>query len=279
MLFIVFFSVKLNAAENLKSNWKNKRASFYQQYTNSQLNLARSAFENILRNNINDDVVENLQSLNLMIHKQHDFWIINEKSKPYSGQGMYAIRITTENQLLLQAPHAYSDLMTGSLVLKMMKESKIKAISINTIGRKYKKHNGNLISADMAHISKSLFLEFSKAFGTVFNEASIIQLHGFNAKKRNPSEKYQLIISNGTPSVSLKLMYQKNCLNDVFSIQSHIYPNDVNFLGGTKNVIGQEIRHLGFDGFEHIEMSLEVRKKLNKSSKKRQAFINCLIEK
>jgi len=282
---------QLSLTENLPSNksiislWKKKRASHYISYTNKQMQLAESIFEQLLSNSLSEKSLSQLRSLNLSISKVNNLLLVSEDLPPYSGQGIYVFRVKAENEILLQAPHGYHDLKTGKIAIKMMLENSISALAINTVSRKYKTSAGVINHADMAHLPVSLFMAFSRAFAKVYGNGKIIQLHGFNAEKRaqkqsqkNTASALNIIISNGTRAANQQLILQQTCLDKALSIKTHVYPLDINELGGTKNTIGRAIRQLGFSGFKHIEMSLPVRKKLNRSKKMRRALFECMSQ-
>ena len=277
---------KLNVTENLrttqsiKSLWQQKRAKRYNAYSSKQLQLAESVFEQLLLNRLTEKILKQLRSLNLSLTKVDNYFLISEALPPYAGQGLYVIRVKGGGDILLQAPHSFHDLKTGNIAIKMMRENSIRALAINTVSRRYTTSEGRKYNADMAHLAESLFVAISRAFANVYSDGKIVQLHGFNAakraQKRQREPRLEIIISNGTRAVSQRLILQKACLDKVFSIHSHVYPLDINELGGTTNSIGRAVRQMGFSYFEHIEMSLPVRQKLNRSEEMRRGLFECI---
>jgi hypothetical protein len=56
-----------------------------------------------------------------------------------------------------------------------------------------------------------------------------------------------------------------------------VFPKGVTELGGTKNLIGKELRKFGhFHNFYHIELSEDVRKALRKDQSVAQQLLNCI---
>ncbi len=261
---------------SLSKIWEDKRADIYQSYTDAQLEVAQKIFEKILRGKASKEIVSEFKSLNLNLIELDDYYVVVENKKPYSGHGMFVVRKTGDSRIFMQAPHAYHDMKTGRIALKIMQENDIKVLAVNTLNRRYKSSSGKVVNSDMAHLYKTLFVQFSKAFSNVFYDGKIIQLHGFNANKHMASDKQELIVSNGTVAPDRGILEQSYCLRNMLSINVHVYPKDVNFLGGTTNAIGRVLRDIGFLGFEHIEMSLPLRKSLSGSKKQRQKFTSCL---
>ena len=269
------FSEKPAHTKTLKSLWKKKRAQYYQAYSDKELLLAESVFEQLFDNQLTDKMRDQLVSLNLSLVQLNELLIIREDKPPYTGQGMYVIRPGSSDTLLLQAPHSFHDIKTGSIAIKMMRENTIKALAINTVSRRYSSDGGEL-KADMAHLPESLFMSFSRAFANVNEQGRIVQLHGFNADKREQTRQLGLILSNGTRAAGQALISQSECLGKALSTKSKLFPQHINLLGGTTNSIGRAVRGMGFSGFEHIEMSLPVRQALNHSAQLRHAFMACV---
>lgn len=261
----------------IKSVWKDKRARYYQPVTVDEMQDAEGVFKKLLRDELNDEVQIQLSKLNLMMLKTADFLIISEIKPPYSGKGVFVIDRRSKYAGLLQAPHAYHDRKTGNISIKLFVENKFKALVINTVNRSSLSKNGEKVSADMAHLKNSLYIAFSRAYVSEYAHGHIVQLHGFNAKKRKATRAFDFILSNGTGTYNQQLIKQKNCIRQNLSKHSYVYPIDTRVLGGTKNSIGNTVRSMGFSGFQHIEISLPMRKRLNTSAKSRDQFSRCLL--
>lgn len=270
-------SEKNTVIKQITSLWKEKRANTYQSLTINEMQRAEDVFKKLLRNDISSEVRAQLSALNLSLLQTKGLLIISEINKPYLGLGMFVINPYSQSEDMLQAPHAYHDFKTGKISIKLFVENKLKALAINTVKRFYFSKNGSKISADMANLKTSLFVAFSRAYVSEYMRGRIIQLHGFNANKRSSTRAVDFILSSGTKAYSQKLIMQKNCIRHNVSTQSYIYPLDIRVLGGTKNSIGNSVREMGFSGFEHIEVSLPLRKKLNRSIKSRYQLSRCLL--
>ncbi len=276
LVLLILIPTTVPADSDLVNVWKSKKSLDYQPYHKSQLGIMHSLFKSIILGNVSADINNQLAPLNLTLTADDNYYLLSEMAKPYSGQGLFIVSKHSNSKVLLQAPHAFHDMKSGVIALNMMRENALKALAINTVNRTTKfKSNGDKKS-DMAHLTESLFVQFSKAFVEVYSDGKIVQLHGFNSKKWSDSNEFELIISNGTRTTNLSMAKQGQCLSHALSLQSHIYPRDVNFLGGTTNAIGSVVRKQGFTGFMHIEMSLNLRKKLYQSADMRRLFVECI---
>jgi len=261
---------------HIKSMWQEKKSDTYSAYSTDELHLVEGIFIKILHNDITDSIKQQMLKMNLHITQTGKYLIISEANPPYTGQGMYIINIESSSKILLQAPHAFHDLKSGSIAIKLFLENNISALAINSLNRYYTSIKGEKKSADMAHLSNSLYMAFSRAYIKVFNKSRTIQLHGFNADKYPATKPLNFILSNGTRAFDQSLINQRDCLENKLKLKSHVYALNINILGGTKNSIGHVLRHSSYTGFEHIEMSLPVRKRLNRSSVTRQQFMSCI---
>jgi len=284
--FLLILSFPLLASDNVQpakidinKTWKSKRAEQYEAYSFNEINKIGLIFEALLANKITTKQIQQLSDFNLQLKQNKKIIVISESREPYRGQGLFIIRKSSSAAVLLQAPHAFHDIKTGSISIKLMNELKFKALAVNTVNRRYSSATGEQTTADMAHMRQSLFIAFSQAFVKVIEAGKIIQLHGFNTDKRSQTRNVDIILSNGTKNYTANnLIIQQSCIERELKLNVKVYPMDINRLGGTSNSIGRSIRNSGYNKFEHIEMSLSVRKSLDQSRKKRKAFIGCVTK-
>lgn len=216
----------------------------------------------------NTKIVKNDDELLLLIH---------EKNTPYSGAGFYIIRPQKRgNGVLLQAPHGFSDLKTGALALQLMKEYNFSALAVNTARRHYT-INQQVVDADLAHFSDSFFLRFSRSFAQKYSKGQILQLHGFNSTKRQVTSNVSMIVSAGTKRYPVAMLPVVECLKSNVSLTSKAFPAEIAVLGGTQNTIGKTMREMGFNGFRHVEINLDLRRKLISDQSLRHDFVRCFI--
>ena len=255
-------------SSGLLSEWKANKSSEYLAYNNNDLIQFEKIFREVLSGNLNNKLISNLKKLNFQLLEKKDYFILSELAPRMHGAGIYIINKSSENNVLIQAPHAYYDRNTVNIAIKIVQENDIKALSINTVHR-------NL--ADMAHIKDTVFVAFSRVFSNVFFKNKIIQLHGFNESKRLETYSVDFILSNGTASHYQNLTRQSECLSRKLRSLVKVYPLNISVLGGTTNSTGRMLRSNGVSGFEHIEIGSKMRQSLKRSSTKRNLFSQCIL--
>lgn len=197
--------------------------------------------------------------------------IILKEQTPCFGSGFFVYNKQVQNNIFIQAPHAYSDLYTGSIVAKLVKINAVKLAAWNTAKRK---------QADLAHIKNSYLMAATKTYLQYKPKSLIIQLHGFdNAKRRTTiGKKANIILSDGTQKPSTVIFKLQMCLRKQVSKTTYIYPLDIQELGATTNTIGQWINTHYPDTFVHIELSRPLRKKLLSHNELANKFSECINE-
>ncbi len=203
--------------------------------------------------------------------------LVTIQDKPNRGRGFFIFRSNNYRPIFLQSPHRFSDKYTGRITLALFKQGKFGGGAWNSVHR----HNGSRnqgMSSDFAHIENSPFSAHGRAIAKVKPSAVIIQIHGFSRKKRRSQAgaTADLIISSGSHWPSHIASRMANCLAGKQLGQVRLYPREVRELGGVTNVTGKTLRAMGFPGFIHLEMSLELRKKLIKNKEALNMLARCL---
>jgi hypothetical protein len=136
------------------------------------------------------------------------------------------------------------------------------------------RQKGNLTKEPMSY-----FNAFSRAFGRAYPKGIIIQFHGFENDKGDPQKlSTDLIYSSTLSSPPPRFFTYGKCLKQL-PIQLLFYPQEIDILGGTKNINAEKHREVTKEGlFLHLEMSLNLRKRLLKDRSLRTDFINCFIQ-
>lgn len=188
------------------------------------------------------------------------------------GWGLYFFRREEAGTgpVLVQAPHGGSDLMTGTIGLKLFKDHHVTALALNTAPRS---------KIDLAHSEATLFQELTGEFARAFPGGRILQVHGFANEKRTSDEgkKASIIISNGTHTPPPLLVTVTDCLNKSCFSPALLYPRDVKELGGTTNNQKKLLKKKGFEGFLHIEINHPFRRRLTENYAMTQMLLDCLI--
>jgi hypothetical protein len=209
-----------------------------------------------------------------------DLLVLREMESDRRGRGMYVYRIERSVPVAVEAPHSNDDLYTGILAEKLFLETRACAAAWNTV-RRDQPIEGKKAESDLAHLSESIFLAFTRAFASAHPEGVLVQLHGFSRTERKSSAGSQsdAILSGGTESPASWILTTAQCLRDRWGGRFLVYPRDVNELGATTNSEMKALRSLKHGGFLHLEMCLELRRRLKSSAEARKAFWRCLPEK
>ena len=62
-------------------------------------------------------------------------FVVREHPDHQHGRGVYAFKTDAKSRIILQAPHRFNDLMTGSIAIKLFRNQAVSAIALNTIHR------------------------------------------------------------------------------------------------------------------------------------------------
>ena len=198
-----------------------------------------------------------------------EYLVLREPETEKAGRGFYAFRLGPAPAIALEAPHSAFDKHTGEIAVLLLQEGRLMAGAWSTAPR---------AKADLAHLPQSWFQSFTAAWARACPGGVILQLHGFEQGKRksDSAAEADMILSGcgADPPAWLKKMSDglKRSLSGVVKL----YPDDVKDLGGTANAQAQLLRGANFDGFAHIEMSVELRRRLVEEQPLRKTFLECI---
>ncbi len=246
-----------------------EQKTHYARPSNADLDTARVLFLKILRNESCGDDHKTWHDLGFSQTQSSDntYVIIEELQKSRTGKGLYFIRKKSIHDVLVQAPHYPSDLLTGDLASLFFHEFSVKAAAWSTTHRKV---------VDLAHEDCSFFNAFTEAFAQYNQQSVILQLHAFSQKKHHTDA--DLIMSSSletpTPLFINRYLFLKEIFKDRRCI--YAYPKDVTFLGGTKNTNARAYYRAGGQSFLHLEMSKDFRTDLLNHEKSRSEFFQTI---
>lgn len=182
---------------------------------------------------------------------------------------MFLFRPESAISLAWEAPHAKTDFHTGVIALELFMQGRARVAAWSTISRK---------KADMAHLSNTFFHSFTLAFAEDFPRGIVVQLHGFEDSKREAfaGGAIDLIMSSGKRRHPTWFDDTVKRLRQGQLAAIRVYPDDIRELGGTRNAQSLALMQRGHEGFLHLEMSPEFRKRLRNSESARAALIKCL---
>lgn len=205
--------------------------------------------------------------------------VVQEAEGRREGKGIYALRMTGA-PVLLQAPHRYKDLHSGTLLARLFAQGGARAAAWNTVPRWYDDAQGVRVTADLAHLETSYFNAFATAFAKADPKgARVVQVHGFDPRNRSTAlgAIAGAILSSGAATPSAAVRQIGGCLTPAFAPDPvFLFPEDVTELGATTNSTAAALRALGFAGFVHIELSRDLRERLVGSPELSGRMARCL---
>lgn len=202
---------------------------------------------------------------------------VEEPEATCSGGGAYLLRSQPSAlPLLLAAPHRGADRFTGPLALNLMLEGRAAAAAWNSVPREGACGMG---TSDLARLDRHPFTAFAAGFARAFPQGRIVQVHGFDPGRRTTSEGQaaSVILSSGSTRASPAVLAVAECLRASLPTERvAVFPNDVSELGARRNAQGRRLRAIGFEGFVHAELSLDLRQRLMRDPPLRRRFGACL---
>ena len=255
------------------------KAAPYQVADSKTYMKLESAFKVALTTD-NITLLENFYDVTLQAQADQPVSVL--RSKPELGWGVVSIDHSAKSSMLLQVPHRYFDTYTADIAEHWLNTGRFKLAIVNTVHRYGGKNREPAVNSDFSTAPNSAFIAATQAFITTYKQPLILQLHGYSKANRRTFEGQQadVILSHGAnlPMPYLtKLTKAAECISSEMSYQVKVFPKGVAELGGTKNVIGRELRKLGhFQQFIHIELSKEVRIALRKDRPLAELLLNCI---
>jgi hypothetical protein len=265
------------AAPSLMQLWKDAtQGGLYRPTLEDELRQAELLFVRTLsQQDGQDDLQRGWTTVGMELlsidDKDETLWVIREQSSRKTGRGVYAVRVGKAQSLAIQAPHSGADRYTGEIALRLLQEGKVKAGAWRTVPRS---------EADLAHLDKTYFQAFTRAFAQVFPSGQIVQLHGFEQEKRvgRSVGEAEIVLSNGTATPPARLTQVANCWKHALSVVVKRYPDEAKDLGATTNAQALLLHSLGHSGFFHVEMSENIRAQLQHDPQRRAVWLRCVTD-
>lgn len=264
--------VKAGSAD-LKALYKEAKTGEYVEPYEEELSQAEQVFQRTLNETWDTELRLAWSALGFEFFEHQErgetFGVLREKANLRLGRGFFVFRKSSASAKLLQIPHGYFDLYTGTLGVKLMQEGGFRAAAWNTVPR---------AESDLAHTEASHFNALTRAFGVLSALGSTVQIHGFAQGKRTTLAGHQadVIVSNGTTSADDSVQTLDDCLTRDTTYTVLSFPDEVQELGGTTNAQGKALRQLGNQSFLHVEMSYPFRQAASRSKSLLQALSRCL---
>ena len=205
------------------------------------------------------------------------------RTKDELGWGVISINHSAKSPLLLQVPHRYYDKYTADIAKHWLKSGRFKMAIVNSVHRHAGLRQEPQVNSDLSTAPNSAFIAATRAFVTSYKQPKVLQLHGFSKSKRRTFEGQQadVVLSHGA-NLPLPYLTQltnaAKCINAKMGYNALVFPKGVIELGGTKNLIGKEMRKFGhFYHFFHIELNEQVRSVLRKNEQAAQQLLHCIV--
>lgn len=202
--------------------------------------------------------------------------LVNEAPDARQGRGVFAFRPGATSSVVLQIPHARTDLETGALAARWMTTTPFRAAAWNTVRRDQIDRPGG--TSDLARAERSTFTAFADAALATLPDPIVIQIHGFAADKRRTrtGRDAAAIVSSGVVRPEPATLERAGCLRSHLD-PVRIYGLDIEELGGTINPVGRLMRASGAPGFVHLELSAPSRRRLRDDPELGAEVAACLL--
>ncbi len=215
-----------------------------------------------------------------------EFLVLMEPDGIRAGKGFYVLtqRMTSARPVIIQTPHARSDMFTGKIGLKLFTTGSAAAFFSSTLRRNARsvftgpEQVKKFHIADPAHNPNCFFHAATKAATRFQPDTLTIQLHGFESGAPGTGRHYTMILSSGIDSdirddcfAELDNTIRK-CLPEV---RIGKYGVETGELGARANVQGRFINRFTPGCFLHVEMSYDYRNRLMQSKDVFTAFSHC----
>jgi hypothetical protein len=108
-------------------------------------------------------------------------YLLREQRPIQKGWGLYALRLDSTSNIIIEAPHPLYDKRTPTVALDIYRALDARALLIAGAQRNANRDK----SADVAHAPESIFqsvhIALSREIQTTFGEVVILQIHGFHS--------------------------------------------------------------------------------------------------
>jgi hypothetical protein len=266
---------------SVKDLYAQSQGGAWREPSPQDLEAAERLFLQVLKGNRSAALVDEWVKLGMrmirLTYEARDFTVLMEDENQKYGRGFFLFPEKPQQPIALFLPHRFTDEMTGAIGLSMGLENSFTVIAWNTV----KRRGGGEPPAywDLAKLRHSYFVALTKAFARGVPNGYHVQLHGYETEKRRTAagDQSDAIVSAGANHPRGEISRLKDCLKEKGFGRILVYPTDVHELGATKNVSGIVLREMGNRGFVHIEMNVELRKRLKDEREVRRIFAECLI--
>jgi hypothetical protein len=217
---------------------------------------------------------ENNYTMNYYVDRGDDYaisYLLREHKPIQKGWGLYAFRVDSTSNIIIEAPHPLYDRRTPTVALDVYRALDARALLIAGAHRNANRDG----SADVAHAPESIFqsvhLALSKEIQAESEDVIILQIHGFHSSKH---EGYPQVVFGLGKNPQTKEVALAQRIKDALSEQGISagvctdIEDNLQDLCAKTNVQGSVTNE---GAFIHIELDEKIRKH-------DEAFIAALVE-
>lgn len=204
--------------------------------------------------------------------QNQELWLLSESPDARRGRGVYIFRQSQSLPVMLQAPHSGFDQYTDEIVARLFAENSIPCAAWNSVGRE---------QIDFAHSDANYFQSLTRAVGESFPKMLVVQIHGFDERKRETGTGRDawLIASNGSAAPPGWFLPAALVFEGRFPDQNvAVFPFEITELGATTNLQARLLRSLSNYAFLHLECNRSCRQTLLSEVEARHELAQCLHE-
>lgn len=214
-------------------------------------------------------------AMSLALHRTGDQRIVVVWDRDNRGAGWSMWRCGAADEVLVQAPHAFFDLQTGTIVRRAFLHGTARGATFNTVHR-YRAHpdevpEDELHPADSTRQPASMLHTVALAWMSHRPQLRAMQLHGFGAGTA-PTDA---VLSTGSAEVPPRRA--QDTLAEVLDVKAAAYGDDLKRLGARTNVLGRALARTP-GRFLHVELARDLRRRLASDRELAATLIGKLAE-
>ncbi len=228
---------------------------------------------------IPDGVEVRARSLGLTMERAGDVVVLSPRGEGSRADGVFAVRIGTDvPNLILQAPHSWSDMYTGQLGATLFEDGLARAAFFNNAHRNSPSAGdlaprGSTGTSDLAHRPFSIFQAATLGAVDGLDAPLVVQIHGFGSSHGS----FSAVVSRGASwQPAVELARAMELLEAVLTSFGPVTDGDiVPELAGVTNAQGRAIAMQA--RFLHLELCHDARIAMIDDTALRAQFGDALV--
>ncbi len=288
---------RIAVSSALKQALESSRNSAYRVPSPEELSRFRIAIDEILTMTQTGDlsnhatVIDSLDSIGMALTRvrtkdRRPFIAIHEKADRVEGRGIYFFseKPRESRPVLLQTPHARSDLYSSSIGLELIEHTSACAFFSSTVQRNVRTDISDPSApegtADQAHNENTYFHVATRAMVDRHPDLMVLQIHGYKDRPvDSQTHGTDLVVSPAALMPRHPLFWE----HVIRTLKSVLHPTvvgefgmDVSELGAFSNIQARYVNEQSSGVFMHLELSYSYRVSLMKDSSARETFCTAM---